>query len=67
MLGLFCGMDLIPIHANPELDWSKRTRPYRKFSFHVIPKNVYNENIIDLFTYVSSIPYNKRIIISKSE
>jgi hypothetical protein len=23
-----CDMDLIPIHANPELDWCKRTEPY---------------------------------------
>jgi hypothetical protein len=22
-----CDMDLIPIHANTELDWCKRTRP----------------------------------------
>jgi hypothetical protein len=22
-----CGMDLIPIHDNPELDWCKRTKP----------------------------------------
>jgi hypothetical protein len=22
-----CGMNLIPIHANPELDWCKRTKP----------------------------------------
>ncbi|PWZ56606.1 hypothetical protein Zm00014a_026627 [Zea mays] len=22
-----CAMNLIPIHANPELDWCKRTRP----------------------------------------
>jgi hypothetical protein len=31
-LGLFwgmdCDMDFIPIHANPELDWCKQTRPY---------------------------------------
>jgi hypothetical protein len=25
--GVDCGMDLISIHDNPELDWCKRTRP----------------------------------------
>jgi hypothetical protein len=26
-------MDLIPIHANPERDWCKRTKPYGCIGF----------------------------------
>jgi hypothetical protein len=30
-------MDLILIHANPELDWCKRTKPKGAFSFGFVP------------------------------
>jgi hypothetical protein len=41
-LGMSCDMDLILIHANPELDWCKRTKLKEEIKLN--PPN----NIIDL-------------------
>jgi hypothetical protein len=62
-------MDLIPIHANPELDWCKRTKPYyerspfvrredQNIDFHNIFTKLPMYVCIDMMKYILYIDTN---------